>query len=81
MKDKYKELDNPINIVLWDPSYGMPRNNVTYESFFDVRENWEDQNLIAILNKADFFVTKDKKNFDGIIYHKIGDFFVYQKIN
>ncbi len=81
IENKYKELDNPINIVLWDPSYGMPRNNVTYESFFDVRENWEDQNLIAILNKADFFVTKDEKNFDGIIYHKIGDFFVYQKIN
>lgn len=64
------QLNN--NLVYWNPNLFMPRNHVTYESFFYIREYWgnKDSPLYA-LEDSDIFVTYTK-------YDKIENVSVYQ---
>jgi hypothetical protein len=75
----YHEVNNPFNIVKWDPSFGMPRNNVTYSSFFDVRENWESDELEIILQNSDFYVSKNDLSSEFYKTFKVKDFYIYTK--
>tara|TARA_A100001011_G_scaffold356014_1_gene399729 strand:- start:11723 stop:13204 length:1482 start_codon:yes stop_codon:yes gene_type:complete len=77
IEDLYEQKIETKNIVLWDPSYGMPRNNVTYSSFFDVRENWDGDELETILQNSDFYVSKKDITSGNYKVYKIKDFYIY----
>ena len=55
----------------------MPRNNVTYSSFFDVRENWNSDELETILQNSDFYVSKKDITSGNYKVYKIKDFYIY----
>ena len=81
LEDLYENKETKFNVVYWDPSIGMPRNNVTFQGQFDVRENWEGHDLDYILEFSDFYVTKNDLNSDK--YNKFAekDYFIYTKKN
>ena len=75
----YKTRSENYNLVFWDPSFGMPRNKVTYNSFFDVRENWEGHELDYILENSDFYVTKNEIKSERYNSYKVQDYFIYSR--
>ena len=77
IENLYEQKVEINNLVLWDPSLGMPRNKVTYNSFFYVRENWEGSDLEIILKKSDFYVTKEKIASENYKIYKVQDFYIY----
>tara|TARA_A100001015_G_scaffold49707_1_gene54840 strand:- start:751 stop:1077 length:327 start_codon:yes stop_codon:yes gene_type:complete len=81
LEDLYENKETEFNVVYWDPSIGMPRNNVTYQGQFDVRENWEGHDLDYILEFSDFYVTKNDLNFDKYNKFTEKDYFIYTKKN
>jgi len=66
-------------IVLWNPNLFMPRNGVTYNSNFYVRENWEHDNLDNILLRSQIFVTNQNFEQSGIKKTKFKNFYIYTK--
>ena len=74
-------IDNGIidssTIVLWNPELFAPRNGVTYDSTFYVRENWNSDELGLLGENYQLIVTY--KNFENILFNKIqvGNFFLY----
>ena len=66
-------------IVLWNPNLFMPRNGVTYNSNFYVRENWEHDNLDKILLRSQIFVTNQNFDQSGIKKTKFKNFYIYTK--
>ena len=79
IEELYTLKGGEYNLVLWDPSYGMPRNGVTYNSFFNVREKWDGNSLETILKKSDFYVSKDFMLTIDFEYYLVGDFYIYSK--
>ena len=79
IEELYTLKGGEYNLVLWDPSNGMPRNGVTYNSFFNVREKWEGSTLENILNKSDFYVSKEFMLTKDFEYYLVGDFYIYSK--
>ena len=77
IESSYSLIDNGSNIVYWDSEFGMPRNKVTYESFFFVRENWAGHNLDAIFDDGDMYVTKRQIENSKYITIEVEDFKIY----
>ena len=67
------------NLVYWHPDLITPRNKVTYNDKFYVREYWGDKNEVNFaLQEADFFVTYTNYNeSDDVIEKKIENFYIY----
>ena len=74
-------IDNGIidssTTVLWNPELFTPRNGVTYDSTFYVRENWNSDELELLGKNYQLIVTYE--NFENILFNKVqvGNFFLY----
>jgi len=68
-------------VVFWNPNLFIPRNGVTYNANFYVRESWDNDNLNKILEEADFFVSDQEFNQQNIVKLKVENFYIYQKKN
>ena len=66
-------------IVLWNPNLFMPRNGVTYNSNFYVRENWENDNLDKILSRSQIFISYQNFDQPGINKTKFKNYYIYTK--
>lgn len=77
----YKSKSNSLNIVYWDPKYGMARNNVTYIGSFKIKEHWEYKNLNDTLQKSDFYVTKVSISNNDFLFDTAGEYFIYYRNN
>ena len=73
------------NLVYWHPDLITPRNKVTYNENFYVREYWGDKNKVNIaIEEADIFVTyTDYEISDSIVKKNIENFYIYyiKKVN
>ena len=79
IENMYINIDNPYNLVYWDPDYYFPKQKLTYDANFKVLENWDnDQKLKPLQDKVDFIVTREEFS-TGINYSKksIGDLNIY----
>ncbi len=67
------------NLVFWHPDLFVPRNKVTYESKFFVREYWGDKNFVdSAIREADIYVTyTDYEVSNKINKIKIENIFIY----
>jgi len=77
IESSYRLVDEPNNIVYWDTEFGMPRNKVTYKSFFFVRENWAGHDLDAIFDDGDMYVTKRLLEDTKYTLIEVKDFKIY----
>lgn len=77
IESSYRLVDAPNNIVYWDTELGMPRNKVTYKSFFFVRENWAGHDLDAIFVDGDMYVTKRLLEDTKYTLIEVKDFKIY----
>ena len=76
----YDENDNlNKNLVYWHPDLIQPRNKVTYDGKFYVREYWGDKNNVSFaLSEADVFVTyTNYETQPNIRKLKIDNFYIY----
>ena len=77
MYESNKYLDK--NLVYWHPDLFVPRNGVTYESEFFVREYWGDKDFVeSAINEADVYVTyTDYEVSNNVNKIKIENIFIY----
>lgn len=73
----YIEKDYENSIVYWDPELFIPRNKVTYDKNFYVREFWGNQN--EVFENANIFVTNKNLNFEGVSRKKVKNYIIYFK--
>ena len=76
----YDENDNlNKNLVYWHPDLIQPRNRVTYDSEFYVREYWGNKDNVSFaLSEADVFVTYTNYEIQSNIRKiKIDNFYLY----
>ena len=66
-------------IVLWNPNLFMPRNGVTYNGNYYVRENWENDNLDKILLESKILVSNQNFDQPGIKKTKFKNYYFYTK--
>ena len=73
------ELNLNKNLVYWHPDLIQPRNKVTYDGEFYVREYWGDKNNVSFaLSEADVFVTyTNYETQPNIRKLKIDNFYIY----
>ena len=86
IKSIYKENQHlNKNLVYWHPDLITPRNKVTYNENFYVREYWGDKNTVYIaIEESDIFVTyTDYEISDSIVKKNIENFYIYyiKKVN
>ncbi len=81
IEDLYKSKPNSLDIVYWDPKYGMARNNVTHIGSYKIKEQWEHKNLSDTLEKSDFYVTKVSISNNNFLFDTAGEYFIYYKNN
>jgi hypothetical protein len=79
IEDGYNQIDNPYNLVYWDPTYYFPKQKLTYNADFKVIENWDSgKKLEPLDNKVDFIVTREKILIDSKYSLKtVGDLYIY----
>ena len=67
------------NLVYWHPDLITPRNKVTYDENFFVREYWGDKNKVNFaIEEADIFVTyTDYEITDSVVKTNIENFYIY----
>ena len=67
------------NLVYWHPDLITPRNKVTYDENFYVREYWGDKNKVNFaIEEADIFVTyTDYEITDSVVKTNIENFYIY----
>ena len=73
-QDKFK-----FEIVYWDPNLFIPRNGVTYDERFYIREYWDSREIIEILDYSDIYVTYENFQVDGINKKEVGNYILYYK--
>ena len=69
------------NIIYWHPDLFIPRNKVTYDSFYYVREYWGSKDSpLSALDNADMFVTYTNYG-EGVDYevYQIENLYIYFK--
>ena len=73
------QLNN--NLVYWNPNLFMPRNHVTYESFFYIREYWGNKDSpIYALEDSDIFVTYTKYDkTENVSVYQFENIYIYVK--
>lgn len=76
-EDLAKKSSNITNVVLWDPNLYLPRNGITYNSNFFVRENWNNQEINELLNIAEYVVTYENLNSSTFKKVKIKNYYIY----
>lgn len=67
------------NIVYWHPNLFMPRNHVSYDSFFYVREYWGNKDSpIYALEESDIFVTyTEYLNTENVSIYQFENIYIY----
>ena len=67
------------NLVYWHPDLFVPRNRVTYDSSFFVREYWGEKDFVeTAITDADIYVTyTDYEVGDSIEKRKIKNIYIY----
>ena len=67
------------NLVYWHPDLIMPRNKVTYDEEFYVREYWGDKDKVSFaIEEADVLVTyTDYTITDNVVKTQIKNFYIY----
>tara|TARA_B100000902_G_C27285255_1_gene904045 strand:- start:202 stop:1728 length:1527 start_codon:yes stop_codon:yes gene_type:complete len=80
IKKIYTSNENlKFEIVYWDPNLFIPRNGVTYDEKFYIREYWDSREIIEILDYSDIYVTYENFQVDGINKKEIGNYILYYK--
>ena len=65
--------------VYWNPNLFIPRNGVTYNEDFFIREYWDSKEINEILNESDIYVTYENIQIDGVNKKEAGSYILYYK--
>ena len=65
--------------VYWNPNLFIPRNGVTYNEDFFIREYWDSKEINEILNESDIYVTYENIQIDGVNKKEVGSYILYYK--
>jgi len=80
IKKIYTSNENlKIEIVYWDPNLFIPRNGVTYDEKFYIREYWDSKDIVEILDESDIYVTYENIQISGINKKEVGNYILYYK--